>query len=72
MSLTWRQFHAYLDAFTWLLREETEDGRRKNYKADLIEMTQNPKMVEWKKRLVEDANRKLSKIKQCGVNLARG
>ncbi len=35
MKLSWRQFQIYLDAFTWIVREETDEGRAENAKADL-------------------------------------
>lgn len=67
MALTWRQFHVYLDAFTFLLQEETDDGRAKNRTWDLRAMAEEPRMKDWKKAEVEKANRILAKIKKRHV-----
>lgn len=38
MNMTWRQFETYLDAFTWLDREGTKEGKADNQKDDLDAM----------------------------------
>lgn len=60
LSLTWRQFQVYLDSFTWLLREESEDGRKKNYRDDLEAMTKVPELKERKKEDAEDIKSKIA------------
>jgi hypothetical protein len=46
LRLTWRQFQVYLDSFTWLLREESEEGRRENRRADVVAMVERPEVKE--------------------------
>lgn len=67
MKLTWRQFHVYLDAFSWILQEESEDGRQKNRRWDLKLAAKDPKMKEWKSAEVEKAKRALANIKKPRV-----
>ncbi len=48
MSLTWRQFETYMDSFTWLLREESDDGRKENKIDDLETMKREPRVKKAK------------------------
>jgi len=64
MKLTWRQFWVYIDAFTWLLREESEEGRTKNKTDDLAAMTKVPSLKERKRKLVEETKRDAKKHKE--------
>ncbi|MDB5344266.1 MAG: hypothetical protein JWP89_2643 [Schlesneria sp.] len=67
MRLTWRRFEVYLDAFSWLLQEESEDGRKKNRLWDLRAMREEPRMKDWKNSEREKANRALAKIRKPPV-----
>ena len=67
MRLTWRQFHVYLDAFTWALQEEDDKGRAKNRLWDLQAATREPRMKDWKKGEIEKAHRALAKIRKRPV-----
>lgn len=62
MNLTWRQFGTYIDAFMWAMREEYDDGKRKNRADDLYSMLQVPELKERKQRLVDDTNGQMAKI----------
>ena len=53
MALTWRQFHLYLDSFTWVLQEQTDDGRLKNQIWDLQLTRNDPRMKSWKQQEIE-------------------
>jgi len=53
MRLSWRQYLVYLDSFTWLLREESEDGRQKNAKADMHAQAADPRVREHKRKMLE-------------------
>lgn len=64
MSLYWRQFLVYLDAFTWLMNEESEKGRTSNMKNDLRAMVKEPRLVERKKRMVEQARERNKRFKK--------
>ncbi len=60
MKLSWRQFLVYLDSFTWLVREESEEGRKDNYKDDLKAMQEIPELAGAKDAMVEDVKKKLA------------
>lgn len=62
MKLTWRQFHVYLDSFTWLLREESEDGRKENRRDDLLAAAADPRAKAYKQAVVADSKRKLAEF----------
>ncbi len=64
MNLTWRQFWVYIDAFVWLLREESEEGRKDNATDDLLAMTKVPGLKERKSKLVEETKRDVAKHKK--------
>ena len=64
MQLTWRQLHVYLDAFTWILQEETKEGQQKNRVLDLRAMTHEPRLKDWKNAEREKAKRALARIKK--------
>jgi hypothetical protein len=64
MRLPWRVFETYLDAFTWLLREESEDGQKENKRDDLRAMTQDPRFKDRKDRIVRDVKEKLKRVKK--------
>jgi hypothetical protein len=64
MKLTWRQFWVYIDAFIYLLREESEDGRRENKTDDLRAMLTVPELKERKRKMVEDIKRDVAKHKK--------
>ena len=65
MRLTWRQFGVYLDAFTWLLREEAGgDGPMENRKDDRAAAALVPELRDRQKRLVEDTKRDKEKWMQ--------
>ncbi len=63
MKLSWRQFQVYLDSFTWLVREESEDGRKANARDDLEAMILVPELKDVKRSIVEEANRRLEKTR---------
>lgn len=63
MSLTWRQFGVYLDSFTWSVREEVDEGKRKNRGDDLLAMLEVPELRERKKKMLEEVHNRLKKIK---------
>jgi hypothetical protein len=67
MRLTWRQFHVYLDAFTWILQEEDDKGKAKNRLWDLRAMAQEPRMKDWKNTEREKAKRALANIRKSHV-----
>lgn len=67
MSLTWRQFHIYLDAFTWVLQEQSDEGRLKNQIWDLQLTRSDPRMKTWKEQEIERANAALAKIRKRHV-----
>jgi hypothetical protein len=64
MGLTWRQFWVYIDAFIFLLREESEDGRTENKTADLQAIVGNPILKERKRKLLEETKRDVAKHKK--------
>ncbi len=64
MKLTWRQFWVYIDAFTYLLREESEDGRVENKTDDLRAMSQEPRLKERKRLMLAEHKRDLAKHKK--------
>jgi len=64
MRLTWRQFHVYLDAFTWVLQEETEEGKAKNRLWDLRFVKDDSRVKAWKQAEIEKAKRALARIKK--------
>ena len=64
MKLTWRQFNVYLDAFTWILQEESKEGQQKNRLYDLRAMAEEPRMKEWKNAEREKAKRALAHIRK--------
>lgn len=68
MRLTWRQFLVYLDSFTWLLREESEEGRGKNRRDDLRAMTSDPRVVETKRSMVEETRKIVERHKKLVEN----
>ena len=67
MRLTWRQFGAYLDAFTWLLREQSPEGQAENA-ADDKKVLDDPeiraKIRAAKARLLADTKRDLERHKK--------
>lgn len=64
LKLTWRQFWLYIDAFTFLLREETDEGRTQNKTDDLRAMTGDPRLKERKRKMVEETKRDVEKHKR--------
>jgi hypothetical protein len=64
MRLSWRQFWVYIDAFTWILREDSEDGRKENRNDDLRAMTKMPGLKERKRKLVAETKRDVEKHKK--------
>lgn len=67
MGLTWRQFHVYLDAFTWLMNEQSEDGQKKNRRYDLEARAQETRCKAWKTSLVEETKEMVAKHKERAV-----
>jgi hypothetical protein len=59
LRLTWRQFQVYLDSFTWLLREESEDGRKENRRADVVAMLEVPAVKSQHLSALKDDREKL-------------
>jgi hypothetical protein len=59
MRLTVRQVWVYVDAFTWLLREESEEGVKKNNLADLRLIAGDERFKKRKERILADAKRKI-------------
>lgn len=75
MRLPWRLFGVYLDAFTYIQREQTEDGRIDNQKDDLKAMSGNETIKNLKKKLVEDTKAKTKKFverHEAGVKVKTG
>jgi len=69
MGMTWRQFGVYLDAFTWILREEGDDeAKEKNKEADLIAMKGDEAVKEQKKTELEDIQEKMKVHKQRALH----
>jgi hypothetical protein len=64
MQLTWRQFWVYVDAFIFLLREESEEGRKENKTDDLRAMVDVPELKKRKRKLLEDTKRDVAKHKK--------
>lgn len=64
MKLTWRQFHVYLDSFTWLVREENEDGRKQNRRDDLEAMKADPAVKAYRETLAEETRRIVERHKK--------
>ncbi len=64
LKLTWRQFGTYLDAFTFVLREESGDPDKDNFRDDLEADGQDPRVREWKRKFLEDTKRDVEKHKK--------
>lgn len=64
MGLTWRQFGVYMDAFTWLAREQSEKGRQENARDDLEAMSKIPEVKERKQKMVLEAKERVRKAKK--------
>jgi hypothetical protein len=60
MKLHWRQFQVYLDSFTWIVREESEEGRKDNVRDDLNAMKEIPELKDAKQSAVDEVKRKLA------------
>ena len=64
MQLSWRQFLVYIDSFTWLLREQTEQGRIDNARDDLLAMSRDPRIKERKQKMVDETKQKVARLKK--------
>lgn len=64
MGLTWRQFAVYLDAFGWLMNEQSDDGKKKNKLYDMRATANDPKLKKRKETLLEETKRKVEKHKR--------
>jgi hypothetical protein len=67
MSLTWRQFGTYLDAFGWLMNEQTEDGKRENRTNDLHAQMKDPRVKALKDKLVRETKAELEAFERKKV-----
>lgn len=71
MSLSWRQFQVYLDSFTWLLREESKEGQQKNQVDDMKAMLAEPRVKDWKRKLIDENKARKAKRKPRDPSIKR-
>lgn len=57
MNLTWRQFETYLDAFTYLVREESEKGRQKNAFDDAMMLSEDEGFQSERQKAIEQSKK---------------
>ncbi len=72
LRLHWRQFGVYLDAFTFWLREESEDGRQENAEADIRAKRGSPEWKAAKQRLTQETKRDVAKHKAFAASRPAG
>lgn len=69
MRMTWRQFGVYLDSAYWIIREETKEGRGKNFRDDMEYLKGAPtlygKAKAAKTSMVEETRKKTQKIRDA-------
>lgn len=57
MRLTWKQYELYLDAFTYLLNQESEKGRQQNVLWDAIALSADPDFQSEREKIIEKTKR---------------
>jgi len=62
--MTYRQFETYLDAYTYLLREESDEGRKANRRDDMKALAEDEEIAAMKERELQKAKERLSGLKK--------